>query len=622
MPRLLRSPREYWFRLKQEAVNLFLLASPPKARPLKPRLEFLPDPAPIVAHLRGSEFARDLTGIANEILHHRFPVLGLALETGSDIHWRKDYQRNIETGTEYFRKIPYLDVSRAGDHKLIWELNRHQHLVLLAQAFLFSNDERYLNEILAQLESWRAQNPFQRGINWTSALEVAFRALSWVWLHHLIADRLPQWFAESLYQHGCHLEINLSRYFSPNTHLLGEALALDVLGRAFEKQDWQRTGTAVLREQSQRQVRPDGGYFEQSSYYHVYALDMFQFHAIISGDLAYWRPLLEKMADYLQALLGPSRRLPLIGDDDGGRFFHPYGRCDEFARATLATSKVLLRQQWSNDTSEQTVWWLPQPLLHAVSEPRPSGGGSRLFRNTGIAILQSGPLQVIVDAGPFGPGPAGHSHSDTLSIIVRNGDEDILIDPGTFTYMGEERNWFRGSIAHNTVRIDGRDQAVPVNPFRWAETPLVEVRAATEDFLDAECRYGNFIHRRRILLIKQEGIILIVDDVSGNSVRKHEVEQLWHPAVTPEPTAPNIFHLGASTLVLAGGISETKPSWRSTAFGTRQEATLIQHKIQSPLPVRLCAALIPGGSIETLTADAEFIWTPSKGAPQRYAMPE
>jgi hypothetical protein len=72
-----------------------------------------------------------------------------------------------------------------------------------------------------------------------------------------------------------------------------------------------------------------------------------------------------------------------------------------------------------------------------------------------------GDVHAIVDAGPFGALHSGHSHSDTLSIVLRSGGEEILIDPGTYTYTGEPewRDWFRGASAHNTIRIDGRDQA-------------------------------------------------------------------------------------------------------------------------------------------------------------------
>ena len=61
-----------------------------------------------------------------------------------------------------------------GDHKWIWELNRHQHLIVLAQAHLLTGRYEFISEIEGELASWLAQNPFVRGINWASALEVAF----------------------------------------------------------------------------------------------------------------------------------------------------------------------------------------------------------------------------------------------------------------------------------------------------------------------------------------------------------------------------------------------------------------------------------------------------------------
>lgn len=97
----------------------------------------------------------------------------------------------IETGIPYFRRIPYLDFARVGDHKYIWELNRHQHLVVLAQAYRLTGRAEYLAEAQTQVTHWLTENPPLRGINWTSALEVAFRALSWVWLDALAGAVLP-----------------------------------------------------------------------------------------------------------------------------------------------------------------------------------------------------------------------------------------------------------------------------------------------------------------------------------------------------------------------------------------------------------------------------------------------
>ncbi len=51
--------------------------------------------------------------------------------------------------------------------------------------------------------------------------------------------------------------------------------------------------------------------------------------------------------------------------------------------------------------------------------------------------MSAGDIQIVADAGPFGPGGAGHSHSDTLSFVISIGPEAVLIDPGTFTYVGD-----------------------------------------------------------------------------------------------------------------------------------------------------------------------------------------
>src|SRR5437764_8054095 len=222
----MRSFAEISFRARQEAANLFLLARKPRFSGAGPRTLALPDPIRTADALRGSEYATQLISIAEQVIGHRFPLLALDIETGPTIDWRRDYRHEKQSGTAYFRRVPYLDFSAVGDHKFIWELNRHQHLVLLGQAYLLTRDERYTGEIFREIESWIEQNPFQRGINWTSALEVAFRALSWIWVYHLVGSEMPDRFRRdfltALYRHGLHLYENLSVYFSPNTHLLGE----------------------------------------------------------------------------------------------------------------------------------------------------------------------------------------------------------------------------------------------------------------------------------------------------------------------------------------------------------------------------------------------------------------
>ena len=536
-------------RAWQELVNVILTALPPDPAldaGFAPRLP-LPDTCTARAEVPGSEGAQQTIDLANQIQRHRFPVFGMTIDTGREIRWRRDYLRGIETGLIYFRRIPYLDSARSGDHKVIWELNRHQHLLVLARAYRLTGDATYLDEIRAQLESWIADNPFHRGTNWASALEVAFRALSWIWVYHFAGPEMPSPFRarwlHMLYLHGCHLANNLSFYFSPNNHLVGEALALHALGLFFAQPraaKWEQLGARVMREQMDLQIRPDGSSFEQSTYYQGYLLDMFLFHAVLARPGPAYLAKLDRMAEFLHAVSGPLQRAPMLGDDDGGHL--PLG-----------------------------------PIQ------RPCGAGkreSRLFPDAGIAVMTCGATHALVDAGPFGALHSGHSHSDTLSIVVSSGEEGILIDPGTYTYTGdpEWRDWFRSSEAHNTIRIDGLDQGVMGGPFRWTRQPEVAIlnwqSDSDCDVLEAECRYQGFTHRRRVEFQKP-GAFLITDYVAGPP-GEHDIEQFWH-----------LGSLAArSRLSLPAG-AELIESWRSITFGDKHPAPMLRVHRRCPLPLCL-----------------------------------
>ena len=552
----MRSFKEVAFRVRQEASNLALLAHPPRLSKTFPA----PDVPPFSVTSYPSN--HDIARLAEEIRNRHIPLFDFKLEFDSPTRWRRDALTGRETPPHYFRRIHYLNADEAGDHKIIWELNRHQHLVVLAQA----GDEASLKTLFSELESWFLQNPFQRGINWASALEVAFRALSWIQIYQLagkhMSAELRREFLQNLYRHGLHLEANLSIYFSPNTHLLGEAVALHALGALFPDfpcaARWVKTGRHWVSHEYLRQVRTDGSHFEQSSYYHVYALDMFLFHAGLAGTSAEERTILDRMTGFLEALMGPNGELPFLGDDDGGRLFHPYGSRALFARDTLRAANTFLGRV-------------------------PGERGSRLFRDAGIAVMESGDRHILIDAGSFGPGRAGHSHSDTMNLVVRSGGDWLLIDSGTFTYVGDPswREYFRGSGAHNTVRVGGRDQAVPGGPFWWQDLPRVRIlewsTSEARDVLFAECAYGDFVHRRRVVFEKP-GRLLVTDDIDGPA-SEHLVEQFWHAG--SDKAVQHLF--------VKGGVQ--REAWRSNGFGSKHLGPVVVVQKQATLPCRLEAKL-------------------------------
>jgi hypothetical protein len=598
-----RSAAEIRFRLRQEWNNLWLYVRPPRLTLDAPTpLPGLPDPETVARSVRSQPLAAALRALAESILEHRIPLLGYGdYPCGDPICWRRDAVNGRESSLVYFRRVPYLDAGRVGDHKLIWELNRHQHLVALAQAWRLERDARYPAEIIRQLRHWESENPFLRGINWTSALEVAFRALSWIWIYHLAGEAFDaefrRWMIARIARHGYYLAANLSVYFSPNTHLLGEAVALHAIGTLLpalpDAARWREAGAHWTNDAMHRQVREDGGYFEQSTYYHVYALDFFLLHAVLNPAVSSaYRGRLACMAEWLDAVLPPSGRLPLLGDDDGGRVFHPYGERARFAEATLATAAVYLnRPEWLRSAaalSEQALWWLgPQACAQALSSGhRPRS--SRWFPASGLAVLVSDEAHVIVDAGPFGDGSAGHSHADTLSLVASLDEEELLIDPGAFTYVADAawRDRFRGVAAHNTVQFGTVEQANLAGPFRWRHPPRVQVHGwssgGREDRLEASCQYAGFTHRR-LCVFRKPAWLLIADWMDGPG-EPVPLTLRWHAGVAVAAETPRRFLLGARARLILSHDAAVEPGWRSRAFGVKEAAPVVTVRAHTRLP--------------------------------------
>ncbi len=262
--------------------------------------------------------------------------------------------------------MPYLDPS-CGDHKIIWELNRHQHFLTLARAWWIGGHRPARATFVRHLTGWMDANPPLVGINWASMLELALRSLSWIWALECFVepvdgdvapavehDRDTQpWLVDLLLglDRQLHLvEQNLSTYFSPNTHLLGEALALYVAGRVLPElrraPAWAALGRRILVEEMGRQIGPDGGHVERSFHYHRYTLDFYLLAltvARLTGDDA--RPFAEaarRLARFARTVADDRGHLARIGDDDGGQLLPICGRDSADASDSLAVAASLL----------------------------------------------------------------------------------------------------------------------------------------------------------------------------------------------------------------------------------------------------------------------------------------
>jgi hypothetical protein len=431
---------------------------------------------------------------ADKICRHQFDLLGYEnLEYGNPIDWHLDLVHGKRAPKKAFYRIRYLDFDQVGDCKVTWELNRHQHLVTLAKAYRLTGDRHYADEIFRQWRHWHADNPYAVGINWVSSLEVALRSLSWIWMYQLLegTPALPREFRKEWLRaqalNGRHIERYLSTYFSPNTHLLGEAVALLFLGTLCPEftraERWKSRGWEIVQREAQCQVQSDGFHFERSTSYHVYALDFFLHAAILAGLNDFVIPsefekTLERMLDAL-LLLGRAYAPPRLGDDDGGRLFDPRRNRSEHLLDPLATGAVLFDRvdfkAAAGGLREETIWLLGEQGVAEWDrlQVQPTVLASASLPSAGFYMLatEDPASQLVINAGPQGKQSGGHAHADALSICLHSRGHALLIDPGTFEYVGHgpERDLFRGTSMHNTLRVDNTSQSEPAGPFAWKQ---------------------------------------------------------------------------------------------------------------------------------------------------------
>lgn len=568
----------------------------------------------------GNEVCDAFVSRADLLLEGRFDLLGYKnLYVGTEVDWHLEPISGLRAPVKHWKEFDELDTSETGDKKIVWELNRHQHFFILGVAYTLTRDERYAFMFVEHLLSWIEQNPCGVGINWTSSLEAAFRSVSWVWALNLFrhsAALTPEILKEAvkaLYLHGRHIEKYLSKYYSPNTHLTGEALALYYLGTQLpflqKAKHWTKLGSDILLDEITKQILPDGVYFEQSTWYQRYTVDFYSHFFVLrslAGDPQYDKRNLAADERYFAALefmmyiTRPDGTTPLIGDDDGGRMLPiTMAAADDF-RGSLALGASILgrgEMKYVARKALDEVFWLTGSegvARYAKLNSRRPKAASREFAAGGYMVMRDGwadtDTVLIVDHGEVGSLSGGHGHADALSIDLSLNGRTLLVDPGTYSYheSREMRDLFRMSAAHNTATIDDRSSSRPSGVFRWGERAETQLAAALTDarfdHFAGQTRgfdtiEGGAAHEREILFLKNDYIIIRdLIAVKGS----HECQLNFHYAAgTKVSTGIDGAYAGSKRhrIFCFGdeGRWLRKESWVSREYGNKTNAPFLRY---------------------------------------------
>jgi len=571
--------------------------------------------------------ADDYRNAAERILAGEFRLFG-------DREWRLGFppvwNRDPATGTlaplAFGKSLDYRDEQTVGNIKYLWEPNRHLELVTLAQAWRLTAEPRFANACRLLVDSWIEQCPYLMGANWTSSLELALRLTNWCCAWQLLGGDAAPVFADAaggafkarwlnaVRQHCHFIAGHLSLYSSANNHLLGELLGL-MLGAITwpcwpESAHWAARALRGFEQQALLQNAADGVNKEQAIWYHHEVADMMLLAGLTarangrSFGPMFWNRL-EAMLDFIASCMDAGGHVPAIGDADDAVMvrFCPTPDFNVY-RSLLATGSVLFgradfkhKAQVFDDKSRWLLGDAAEARFTALHADSTGASVRRSFIEGGYYVLGSdfesrAEVRIVADAAPLGYlSIAAHGHADALSFTLSVAGRPVLIDPGTYSYHTQRRwrDYFRGTSAHNTLRIDGEDQSVPGGPFLWTRRANVRCLSfesgSDRDRLVAEhdgyLRLADpVVHHREILYEHARRLVTVIDQLACQAA--HRIEMFWHFAsdlqVALEGDHARVRRAGMELSLrwpescsarVVRGSSEPPLGWDSPRFGVK-----------------------------------------------------
>ena len=458
--------------------------------------------------------------------------------------------------------LKYRHERNLGDVKYVWDLNRLQFLQPLAAAVALWNDTHALCAVEQAITGWADCNPPFQGLAWNSGIELALRSVTLAVVVSLCGERLDPAIRNRVSQilaaHLHWLNRYPSRFSSANNHLVAEAMGefviATLLPRALQARDIGAQARMVLQSEAALQILPDGTPAEQSLTYGGFTVEM-----LLVADLvarAFGQPLASVVreralafAETIGVFVTGGGHLPAIGDDDEGRVLtlndaHEYHYPVSIARAVAGHFGKPPGLPASTDTPElrDGLFVTDQPVV------APHDGLSSLT-DGGYSVIREAragrQLHMILDHGPLGYlSIAAHGHADANAIVLTLDDRPLLVDPGTYLYHSGAawRDWFRGTGAHNTVRLGGVDQSVIAGAFNWSHKARATLEHATGG-LDWAISAHHDGYRKRFGLKHHRRVsstatgIAIEDRLVGAAVSALETEVIFQFAAKPRSGA-------------------------------------------------------------------------------------
>lgn len=514
-----------------------------------------------------------------------YKIFGVNLDLTKPIDWHEDIMSQRKFPLKHAHSID-TRTEKNGVAKVVWEVNRLQFLTSICMQYRYAKDEKYLRRFVDMVTDWQKANPYLVGVNWYSNIEINLRIITWFLCWEILeASKLCRENAQFktftdtiwlplIYLHAQYCDAHPSKFSSSNNHLIAEASGLFIAGAYWdfpESKKWVRKGQKILEREIQLQHSPNGINKEEASEYIQFITDFFLIAYLVGErrgntfSKAY-SDMLKKILHYIYHLMDRSGRAPYYGDDDDGHtFVLSNGRPGNNFQSLLASGAILFKdpllkaKAGALDLKNKVLFGeegVRQYERLTVVEEAPT---TRLFPQEGHFFIKKGnkkeEIYLHVDAAPLGYlSIAAHGHADALSFFLHVDGAPYIIDVGTYTYHSEPewRAYFKGTLAHNTIRVDRQDQAVNAGPCLWLnhyEPKLARYEDNEQETIVDASHNGyahlGVAHRRTYRFLKEKDLIEIVDYIDCGEAQRHAYEfpLHFHPEVAVTQIKSGIFEL-------------------------------------------------------------------------------
>lgn len=496
---------------------------------------------------------RNIIERANQSLHHEFDLLGSGLTKLNPIDWHVDFKSGKRWGKTYYNEIGFI---KGADIKVPWELSRCQHLLWLGEAYLLTGEKRYAQEIIDEIIWWIEDNPLMNTVNWKCSMDVAFRAVNWLFSLNMIrsfeglSDSFAQIVEKSLWQHGFFISNNLEKSVPySNNHYTSDLVGLLYLGQLFKNtkrgKAWKNFAKKELEIEIKKQVLPSGVHYEKSVSYHRMMTEMLSYPEYMlerCGDSFSNESLIliNAMYAYVSNYTKPNGLAPLIADNDDGRFL------------------PLLRRNFAEHGYLNNAGSVENRIVSAGTYPKFCTDicGSKIYTDANVAIARSDRYYLFINGGGFSGKPSPnqelintHTHNDALSFELFVDGRDIIVDPGSYLYTSnkEKRDEFRSTAKHNTVVVDDEEQNGFAESFRLCRNTIFNPLKMKGYFYEGsyQTKRGKMEHQRTYYVLKDR---LELRDIIKKEGEKHNASLYFHlaPGLTPRIVNNNVVINGIS----------------------------------------------------------------------------